>query len=56
MEQVPCLCLSVFSQVQNLGCHVVSGLIITALLPAVAHGGSYFLSLSQVIASNVSLD
>nr|XP_048302964.1 integrin alpha-10 isoform X2 [Myodes glareolus] len=41
-------------RVQNLGCHVVSGLIITALLPAVAHGGSYFLSLSQVIASNAS--
>ncbi|KAM7318252.1 hypothetical protein ACRRTK_022989 [Alexandromys fortis] len=39
-------------RVQNLGCHVVSGLIISALLPAVAHGGSYFLSLSQVIASN----
>ncbi|CAO2599286.1 Integrin alpha-10 [Lemmus lemmus] len=41
-------------RVQNLGCHVVSGLIISALLPAVAHGGSYFLSLSQVIASNAS--
>ncbi|XP_075835177.1 integrin alpha-10 isoform X1 [Microtus pennsylvanicus] len=41
-------------RVQNLGCHAVSGLIISALLPAVAHGGSYFLSLSQVIASNAS--
>ncbi|XP_038166845.1 integrin alpha-10 isoform X1 [Arvicola amphibius] len=41
-------------RVQNLGCHVVSGLIISALLPAVAHGGSYFLSLSQVLASNAS--
>lgn len=43
------------SQVQNLGCYVVSGLIISAFLPAVAHGGSYFLSLSQVITTNVSL-
>ncbi|XP_052587642.1 integrin alpha-10 isoform X3 [Peromyscus californicus insignis] len=41
-------------RVQNLGCHVVSGLIISALLPAVAHGGDYFLSLSQVISSNAS--
>ncbi|XP_051012854.1 integrin alpha-10, partial [Acomys russatus] len=41
-------------RVQNLGCRVVSGLIISALLPAVAHGGNYFLSLSQVIASNAS--
>ncbi|EGV94760.1 Integrin alpha-10 [Cricetulus griseus] len=39
-------------RVQNLGCHMVSGLIISALLPAVAHGGNYFLSLSQVITSN----
>lgn len=43
------------SQVQNLGCYVVSGLIISAFLPAVAHGGNYFLSLSQVITNNVSL-
>lgn len=42
-------------RVQNLGCYVVSGLIISALLPAVAHGGNYFLSLSQVITTNVSL-
>lgn len=42
-------------QVQNLGCYVVSGLIISAFLPAVAHGGNYFLSLSQVITNNVSL-
>ncbi|ERE90886.1 integrin alpha-10-like protein [Cricetulus griseus] len=41
-------------RVQNLGCHMVSGLIISALLPAVAHGGNYFLSLSQVITSNAS--
>ncbi|KAL1772077.1 integrin alpha-10 isoform X1 [Sigmodon hispidus] len=41
-------------RVRNLGCHVASGLIISSLLPAVAHGGSYFLSLSQVIASNAS--
>ncbi|XP_037356079.1 integrin alpha-10 [Talpa occidentalis] len=41
-------------RVQNLGCYGVSGLIISALLPAVAHGGSYFLSLSQVIGSNAS--
>ncbi|XP_012979205.1 integrin alpha-10 isoform X2 [Mesocricetus auratus] len=41
-------------RVQNLGCHMVSGLIISALLPAAAHGGNYFLSLSQVIASNAS--
>lgn len=33
---------------------MVSGLIISALLPAAAHGGNYFLSLSQVIASNAS--
>ncbi|KAB1260980.1 Integrin alpha-10 [Camelus dromedarius] len=39
-------------RVQNLGCYVVSGLIISALLPAVAHGGHYFLSLSQVITNN----
>ncbi|TKC39974.1 hypothetical protein EI555_021054, partial [Monodon monoceros] len=39
-------------RVQNLGCYVVSGLIISALLPAVAHGGNYFLSLSQVITNN----
>lgn len=43
------------SQVQNLGCYVVSGLIISAFLPAVAHGGNYFLSLSQVVTNNVSL-
>ncbi|KAI4591339.1 hypothetical protein MJG53_020348, partial [Ovis ammon polii x Ovis aries] len=42
-------------RVQNLGCYVVSGLIISALLPAVAYGGNYFLSLSQVITNNVSL-
>ncbi|XP_053447757.1 integrin alpha-10 isoform X2 [Nycticebus coucang] len=41
-------------RVQNLGCYVVSGLTISALLPAVAHGGNYFLSLSQVITSNAS--
>ncbi|XP_002715428.2 integrin alpha-10 isoform X1 [Oryctolagus cuniculus] len=41
-------------RVQNLGCYVVRGLIISALLPAVAHGGNYFLSLSQVITSNAS--
>ncbi|XP_020013046.1 integrin alpha-10 isoform X2 [Castor canadensis] len=41
-------------RVQNLGCYVVSGLIISAFLPAVAHGGNYFLSLSQVITSNAS--
>nr|XP_058918597.1 integrin alpha-10 isoform X4 [Kogia breviceps] len=41
-------------RVQNLGCYVVSGLIISALLPAVAHGGNYFLSLSQVITNNAS--
>ncbi|XP_072802776.1 integrin alpha-10 isoform X3 [Vicugna pacos] len=41
-------------RVQNLGCYVVSGLIISALLPAVAHGGHYFLSLSQVITNNAS--
>ncbi|XP_006861389.1 PREDICTED: integrin alpha-10 isoform X1 [Chrysochloris asiatica] len=41
-------------RVQNLGCYEVSGLIISALLPAVAHGGSYFLSLSQVITNNAS--
>ncbi|XP_045139644.1 integrin alpha-10 [Echinops telfairi] len=39
-------------RVRNLGCYVVRGLIISALLPAVAHGGSYFLSLSQVITHN----
>ncbi|KAB0396696.1 hypothetical protein E2I00_003664, partial [Balaenoptera physalus] len=39
-------------RVQNLGCYVLSGLIISALLPAVAHGGNYFLSLSQVITNN----
>ncbi|XP_073664595.1 integrin alpha-10 isoform X3 [Tursiops truncatus] len=41
-------------RVQNLGCYVVSGLIVSALLPAVAHGGHYFLSLSQVITNNAS--
>ncbi|KAM5293856.1 integrin alpha-10 isoform 5-T5 [Glossophaga mutica] len=41
-------------RVQNLGCYVVSGLIISAFLPAVAHGGNYFLSLSQVIFNNAS--
>ncbi|XP_032124775.1 integrin alpha-10 isoform X1 [Sapajus apella] len=41
-------------RVQNLGCYVVSGLIISAFLPAVAHGGNYFLSLSQVITKNAS--
>ncbi|XP_039697344.1 integrin alpha-10 isoform X2 [Pteropus medius] len=41
-------------KVQNLGCYVVSGLIISAFLPAVAHGGNYFLSLSQVITNNAS--
>ncbi|XP_073745989.1 integrin alpha-10 isoform X2 [Callorhinus ursinus] len=41
-------------RVQNLGCYVVNGLIISALLPAVAHGGNYFLSLSQVITDNAS--
>ncbi|XP_004647909.1 integrin alpha-10 [Octodon degus] len=41
-------------RVQNLGCYVVSGLIISALLPAVAHGGNYFLSLSQIITNNAS--
>ncbi|XP_021121470.1 integrin alpha-10 isoform X2 [Heterocephalus glaber] len=41
-------------RVQNLGCYVVSGLIVSALLPAVAHGGNYFLSLSQVITNNAS--
>ncbi|XP_036298635.2 integrin alpha-10 [Pipistrellus kuhlii] len=41
-------------RVQNLGCYVVSGLVISAFLPAVAHGGSYFLSLSQVITHNAS--
>uniref|UniRef100_A0A9L0RB58 Integrin subunit alpha 10 n=1 Tax=Equus caballus TaxID=9796 RepID=A0A9L0RB58_HORSE len=41
-------------RVQNLGCYVISGLIISALLPAVAHGGNYFLSLSQVISNNAS--
>ncbi|XP_036199150.1 integrin alpha-10 isoform X1 [Myotis myotis] len=41
-------------RVQNLGCYVVSGLIISAFLPAVAHGGNYFLSLSQVITHNAS--
>nr|KAF6396868.1 integrin subunit alpha 10 [Rousettus aegyptiacus] len=41
-------------RVQNLGCYVVSGLIISAFLPAVAHGGNYFLSLSQVITNNAS--
>ncbi|KAI6048475.1 integrin alpha-10 isoform X1 [Marmota monax] len=41
-------------RVQNLGCYVVSGLIISALLPAVAQGGNYFLSLSQVITDNAS--
>ncbi|XP_075416809.1 integrin alpha-10 isoform X2 [Tenrec ecaudatus] len=41
-------------RVRNLGCYVVRGLIISALLPAVAHGGSYFLSLSQVITHNAS--
>lgn len=48
--------LKFLSQVQNLGCHAARGLILSALLPAVAHAGDYFLSLSQVIASNVSLD
>ncbi|GAB5575461.1 integrin alpha-10 isoform X1 [Prionailurus iriomotensis] len=42
-------------RVQNLGCYVVSGLIISALLPAVAHGGNYFLSLSQFITNNRKL-
>ncbi|MBZ3875396.1 Integrin alpha-10 [Sciurus carolinensis] len=42
------------AKVQNLGCYVVSGLIISALLPAVAQGGNYFLSLSQVITNNAS--
>ncbi|XP_036128569.1 integrin alpha-10 isoform X3 [Molossus molossus] len=41
-------------RVQNLGCYVVSGLIISAFLPAVARGGNYFLSLSQVITNNAS--
>ncbi|XP_047580529.1 integrin alpha-10 isoform X4 [Lutra lutra] len=41
-------------RVQNLGCYVVSGLVISALLPSVAHGGNYFLSLSQVITNNAS--
>uniref|UniRef100_A0A8C5VBT9 Integrin subunit alpha 10 n=1 Tax=Microcebus murinus TaxID=30608 RepID=A0A8C5VBT9_MICMU len=41
-------------RVQNLGCYMVSGLTISALLPAVAHGGNYFLSLSQVITNNAS--
>ncbi|XP_036045230.1 integrin alpha-10 isoform X2 [Onychomys torridus] len=41
-------------RVQNLGCHVVSGLIISALLPAVTRGGDYFLSLSQIISNNAS--
>lgn len=34
---------------------MVGGLVVSALLPAVAHGGNYFLSLSQVISGNVSL-
>uniref|UniRef100_A0A8C5P5J9 Integrin, alpha 10 n=1 Tax=Jaculus jaculus TaxID=51337 RepID=A0A8C5P5J9_JACJA len=41
-------------RVQNLGCYVVSGLTISALLPAVAQGGHYFLSLSQIITRNAS--
>ncbi|KAM5256054.1 integrin alpha-10 [Ctenodactylus gundi] len=41
-------------RVQNLGCYVVSGLSISAFLPAAAHGGDYFLSLSQIIANNAS--
>ncbi|XP_042537185.1 integrin alpha-10 isoform X3 [Dipodomys spectabilis] len=41
-------------RVQNLGCYVVRGLILSALLPAAAHGGNYFLSLSQVVTSNAS--
>uniref|UniRef100_A0A8C6QXI6 Integrin, alpha 10 n=1 Tax=Nannospalax galili TaxID=1026970 RepID=A0A8C6QXI6_NANGA len=41
-------------RVQNLGCYVVSDLIISAVLPSVAHGGNYFLSLSQVISNNAS--
>ncbi|XP_012998603.1 integrin alpha-10 isoform X2 [Cavia porcellus] len=41
-------------RVQNLGCYVVHGLVVSALLPAVAHGGSYFLSVSQVITNNAS--
>ncbi|XP_074246288.1 integrin alpha-10 isoform X2 [Saimiri boliviensis] len=41
-------------RVQNLGCYVLGGLIVSALLPAVAHGGNYFLSLSQVITNNAS--
>ncbi|XP_044800386.2 integrin alpha-10 isoform X6 [Bubalus bubalis] len=42
------------AKVQNLGCYVVRGLIVSALLPAVAYGGNYFLSLSQVITNNAS--
>ncbi|XP_010627811.1 integrin alpha-10 [Fukomys damarensis] len=41
-------------RVQNLGCYGVSGLIVSALLPAVAHGGNYFLSLSEVITDSDS--
>ncbi|XP_078011049.1 integrin alpha-10 isoform X1 [Phascolarctos cinereus] len=41
-------------RVQNLGCYPISGLLISAFFPAVAHGGSYFLSLSQIITDNAS--
>ncbi|XP_072500737.1 integrin alpha-10 isoform X1 [Notamacropus eugenii] len=41
-------------RVQNLGCYSISGLLISAFFPAVAHGGNYFLSLSQIITDNAS--
>ncbi|XP_051848787.1 integrin alpha-10 isoform X4 [Antechinus flavipes] len=41
-------------RVQNLGCYSISDLLISAFFPAVAYGGSYFLSLSQIIADNAS--
>ncbi|KAG8517653.1 Integrin alpha-10, partial [Galemys pyrenaicus] len=43
-------------RVQNLDCYGASGLVLTALLPAAAGGGSYFLSLSQVISPNASCE
>uniref|UniRef100_F7BI58 Integrin subunit alpha 10 n=1 Tax=Monodelphis domestica TaxID=13616 RepID=F7BI58_MONDO len=41
-------------RVQNLGCYSLPGLVVSAFFPAMAHGGSYFLSLSQIITYNAS--
>lgn len=41
-------------QVQNLGCYAVRNLSVTMYLPAMAFRRSYFLSITRIIADNVS--